>query len=66
MFVALTYRGADRMLTNGAGTPDNRDLIHIAVSFNKADYERLGLTADERKDQFRGQRESFAPERCDG
>jgi MobL relaxases len=49
----LTYRGADQLLSNGAGTPDKGDLIHIAVSFNKEDYERLGLTVDERKEQLR-------------
>lgn len=49
----LTYRGADQLLSNGAGTPDKADLIHIAVSFNQEDYERLGKTADERKEQLR-------------
>lgn len=49
----LTYRGADRWLSNGAGTPDKDDLIHIAVSFRKEDYERLGPTDEERKEQLR-------------
>ena len=49
----LTYRGADRLLSNGAGTPDKDDLIHIAVSFRNEDYERLGPTDDERKEQLR-------------
>src|ERR1051325_9036524 len=49
----LTYRGADRLLSNGAGTPDKDDLIHIAVSFRKEDYERLGPTDEERKEQLR-------------
>ena len=49
----LTYRGADRLLSNGAGTPDKDDLIHIAVSFRKEDYERLGPTEEERKEQLR-------------
>jgi len=41
------------MLSNGAGTPDKDDLIHIAVSFRKEDYERLGPTDEERKEQLR-------------
>src|ERR1051325_8375871 len=49
----LTYRGADRLLSNGSGTPDKDDLIHIAVSFRKEDYERLGATDEERKEQLR-------------
>ena len=49
----LTYRGADQLLSNGMGSPDKADLIHIAVSFNQEDYERLGMTEDERKEQFR-------------
>ncbi|MFP5265193.1 MAG: relaxase/mobilization nuclease domain-containing protein [Blastocatellia bacterium] len=49
----LTYRGADRLLSGGRGTPDKADLIHIAVSFRQDDYERLGATEEERKDQLR-------------
>lgn len=49
----LTYRGADRLLSGGRGTPDKADLIHIAVSFRQEDYERLGLTEEKRKDQLR-------------
>ena len=49
----LTYRAADRLIGNGAGTPDKRDLIHIAVSFKNEDYERLGLTDEERKERLR-------------
>lgn len=49
----LTYRGADRLLSNGTGSPDKGDLIHIAVSFRNEDYERLGPTDDERKEQLR-------------
>jgi hypothetical protein len=49
----LTYRGADHLLKGGAGTPDKDDLIHIAVSFRQEDYERLGPTEAERKEQLR-------------
>jgi hypothetical protein len=49
----LTYRGADRLLSGGRGTPGKADLIHIAVSFRQEDYERLGATEVERKDQLR-------------
>ncbi len=47
---SLTYRGADRFLTGGEGTPDKEDLLHIAVSFRNEDYERLGETDAERKE----------------
>lgn len=49
----LTYRGADRLLSSGRGTPDKADLIHIAVSFRQEDYKRLGATEEERKEQLR-------------
>jgi hypothetical protein len=49
---SLTYRGADRFLTRGEGTPDKEDLIHIAVSFRNEDYEQLGGTDAERKDHL--------------
>jgi diadenosine tetraphosphate (Ap4A) HIT family hydrolase len=49
----LTYRGADRLLSNGTGSPGKDDLIHIAVSFRNEDYERLGSTDDERKERLR-------------
>ena len=49
----LTYRGADRLLSNGTGTPDKGDLIHMAVSFRQEDYERLGVTEGERKERLR-------------
>lgn len=62
----LTYRGADHLLNGGAGTPDKDDLIHIAVSFNKEDYERLGPTDTERKEQLREvAREAIAEMRTD-
>src|ERR1043165_1631332 len=62
----LTYRGADQLLSNGSGAPDKDDLIHIAVSFNKEDYERLGPTDTERKEQLREvAREAIAEMRTD-
>ncbi len=48
----LTYRGADRLLSDGAGTPGKDDLIHMAVSFRNEDYEKLGETDAERKEQL--------------
>lgn len=62
----LGYRGADHLLNGGAGTPDKDDLIHIAVSFNKEDYERLGPTDAERKESLREvAREAIAEMRTD-
>ncbi len=49
---SLTYRGADRLLTRGEGTPDKEDLIHIAVSFRNEDYERIGESDAERKERL--------------
>src|ERR1044072_2589911 len=49
----LTYRAADRLLSKGTGTLDKADLIHIAVSFRKEDYERPGPTDEERKGHLR-------------
>src|ERR1051325_6340406 len=49
----LTYLGADHLVRNSAGPHDKDDLIHNAVSFRKEEYERLGPTDDERKEQLR-------------
>jgi hypothetical protein len=49
----LTYRRADSFLSRGQGTPDKDDIIHLAVSFQKEDYERLGSTTPERNERLR-------------
>lgn len=49
---SLTYRGADRFLTRGEGTPAKEDLIHVAVSFHNEDYEQLGPTDAECKERL--------------
>jgi MobL relaxases len=46
----MTYRGADRVL-DPDGQPQKKDLLHISVSFEEADFEKLG--ADERERQAR-------------
>lgn len=49
----LTYRRADRILSGGKGTPEKKDLIHLAVSFQMGDYERLGEGDEDRKKRLR-------------
>jgi len=46
----LSYRTADRVL-DPDGQPQKDDLLHISVSFEEADFEKLG--ADERERQAR-------------
>ena len=46
----MTYRGADRVL-DPDGQPQKEALLHISVSFEEADFEKLG--ADERERQAR-------------
>ena len=48
----MTYRLADRVLS-GSGMPDKEDVLHLAVSFQPGDYERLGETDEERKKELR-------------
>jgi len=48
----LTYRSADHTLS-GSGSPDKEDVLHLAVSFQPGDFERLGATDEERKKELR-------------
>jgi len=47
----LTYRKADRILDPVIGQPDKDDLIHLSVSFEEEDFDKLG--SDEKEKQTR-------------
>ena len=49
---ALTYRAADRVL-DPDGQPRKRDLLHFSVSFEEADFEKLGADEKERQARLR-------------
>lgn len=47
----LSYRKADRILDPVNGQPDKDDLIHLSVSFEEEDFDKLG--SDEKEKQTR-------------
>lgn len=49
----LTYRAANRLVSPDKDGPEKRDIIHLVVSLEKEDYERLGATEEERLEGFR-------------
>jgi MobL relaxases len=48
----MTYRAADRML-DPDGRPQKSDLLHLSVSFDEADFEKLGADEKERQTRLR-------------
>jgi len=48
----LTYRVADRVL-DPDGQPQKNDLLHLSVSFEEADFEKLGADEKERQARLR-------------
>lgn len=48
----LTYRAADRVL-DPDGQPQKNDLLHLSVSFEEADFEKLGADEKERQARLR-------------
>ena len=48
----LTYRTADRVL-DPSGEPQKGDLLHLSVSFEEADFEKLGADEKERQARLR-------------
>src|SRR6185369_16133340 len=48
----LTYRIADRLL-DPEGQPQKDDLLHFSVSFEDADFEKLGADEKERQARLR-------------
>jgi hypothetical protein len=49
----LTYSAANQYLTRGNGAPINEDIIHLVISPEQREFERLGGTVDERKEKLR-------------
>ena len=49
----LTYRAANQFVSPDKDGPEKRDIIHLVVSLEKEDYERLGATEEERFEGFR-------------
>jgi hypothetical protein len=45
----LTYRKADRVLDSVDGQPQKDDLIHLSVSFQEGDFDKLGNDEKERQ-----------------
>src|SRR5256714_377526 len=45
----LTYRKADRILDSVDGQPQKDDLMHLSVSFQEEDFEKLGKDEKERQ-----------------
>jgi MobL relaxases len=45
----LTYRKADRILDPVDGQPEKDDLMHLSVSFQEEDFEKLGKDEEERQ-----------------
>lgn len=49
----LTYRSADRILDRLEGQPDKDDLLHISVSFQEEDFQKLGKNEEDRQAALR-------------
>jgi hypothetical protein len=49
----LTYRKADRILDPVDGQPQKDDLMHLSVSFQEEDFEKLGKDEKERQESLR-------------
>lgn len=50
----LTYRKADRILEPDEGRPEKDDLIHVWVSFEEEDFQKLGRDEKERQTRLQG------------
>jgi hypothetical protein len=49
----LTYRKADRILDPKHGEPDKDDLLHLTVSFQEEDFDKLGRDEEEKQAALR-------------
>src|SRR5262245_35416098 len=49
----LTYRKADRILNPIEGQPDKCDLLHISISFEEEDFQKLGSDEKERQERLK-------------
>ena len=50
----LTYRKADRILDPVEGQPEKDDLMHLSVSFQEEDFEKLGHVYDDSFKLYKG------------
>jgi hypothetical protein len=49
----LSYRKADRILDSVDGQPQKEDLIHLSVSFQEEDFDKLGRNEKEKQQRLR-------------
>src|SRR5436190_1515009 len=49
----MTYRKADRVLEPITGEPDKNDLLHVTVSVEESDFDKLGENEKEKQERFR-------------
>lgn len=49
----LSYRKADRILDPVEGQPDKDDLLHLSVSFEEEDFDKLGSDEKEKQERLR-------------
>src|SRR6476469_9641293 len=50
---SLSYRKADRILDPLEGQPQKDDLLHLSVSFQEEDFEKLGSDEKDRQEALR-------------
>jgi hypothetical protein len=49
----MTYRKADRILDPISGEPDKNDLLHVTVSVEESEFDKLGDSEKEKQERFR-------------
>lgn len=49
----MTYRKADRILDPITGEPDKSDLLHVTVSVEESEFDKLGDSEKEKQERFR-------------
>lgn len=49
----MTYRKADRILDPVTGEPDKNDLLHVTVSVEESEFDKLGDSEKEKQERFR-------------
>src|SRR5262249_12562568 len=49
----LTYRKANGILDPKTGEPEKDDLLHVTVSVEESDFDKLGDNEKERQERFR-------------
>ena len=49
----MSYRKADRILDPVTGEPDKNDLLHVTVSVEESEFDKLGDSEKEKQERFR-------------